>query len=203
MPTVLTWTYWGEHQVDEENGDVQRIKPGGIADDDQLGEVTIISLDTGIFTVETGATGADGKHVQTRRTAGHIRARVSEPAAVNRISPTGRPGQQKGAIFQFFGAAGAAASPTIQAPRRKGKAARGLGRTVLAGTATQTTEKAPHGPPDEPPSGGKTAEASALKRLLGAEYAEDSESEEDGEGGEPAPKKAKAGSLSLSGRGRP
>jgi hypothetical protein len=97
MPTVLTWTYWGEHQVDEENGDVQRIKPGGIADDDQLGEVTIISLDTGIFTVETGTTGADGKHVQTRRTAGHIRARVSEPAAFNRISPTGRPGQQKGA----------------------------------------------------------------------------------------------------------
>ena len=171
MPTVLTWTYWGEHQVDEENGDVQRIKPGGIADDDQLGEVTIISLDTGIFTVETGAMGADGKRVQTRRTAGHIRAKVSEPAAGNRISPTGRPGQQKGAIFQFFGAAGAAASPTIQAPRRKGKAARGLGRTVLAGTATQTTEKAPHGPPDEPPSGGKTAEESALKRLLGAEYA--------------------------------
>ena len=125
---MLTWTYWGEHHVDEENGDVQRIKPGGIADpdDNQLGEVTIISLDTGIFTVETGATGADGKHVQTRRTAGHIRARVSEPAAVNRISPTGRPGQQKGAKFQFFEAAGAAASPSIQAPRRKGKAARGL-----------------------------------------------------------------------------
>ena len=59
MPTVLTWTYWGEHHVDEENGDVQRIKPGGIADDDTLGEVTIISLDTGIFTVETGAMGAD------------------------------------------------------------------------------------------------------------------------------------------------
>ena len=153
MPTVLTWTYWGEHHVDEENGDVQRIKPGGIADDDQLGEVTIISLDTGIFTVETGAMGADGKRVQTRRTAGHIRAKVSEPAAGNRIAPTARPGQQKGAKFQFFEAAGAAASPSIQAPRRKGKAARGLGRTVLAGTATHTTAKAPHGPPDEPPSG--------------------------------------------------
>ena len=55
MPTVLTWTYEGKDQIDEENGDVQRVKAGGIGIDDILGEVTIVSLNGSNLTVETGA----------------------------------------------------------------------------------------------------------------------------------------------------
>ena len=65
MPTTLSWTYVGKHVV-ENVGDVQRLKVGGIGIDDILGEVTVISLDKGDLTVETGELDTDGKPVRKR-----------------------------------------------------------------------------------------------------------------------------------------
>ena len=116
MPTFLTWTYVGEHATVREapavDGDVQRIKAGEIGVDDALGDVTILSFEGGDLTIETGERDADGKLVQRKRTAGHIRAKVNEPGPVAKAAATGRPCQPKGGIFRFLGAAGAAASPT-------------------------------------------------------------------------------------------
>jgi hypothetical protein len=136
MPTVLTWTYVGEHAT-MVDGDVQRIKAGEIGEDNALGDVTILSFEGGDFTIETGERDADGKLVQRKRTAGHIRAKVNEPGPVAKAAATGRPGQPRGGIFRFYGAAGAAASPT-PSPRPKGRAAKGLGKAKPAGKASAT-----------------------------------------------------------------
>ena len=83
MPTFLTWTYVGDHATVREatavDGDVQRIKAGEIGVDDVLGDVTILSFEGGDLTIETGERDADGKLVQRKRAAGHIRAKVNEP----------------------------------------------------------------------------------------------------------------------------
>ena len=129
MPTVLTWTYIGADSVDEQ-GDVQRCIAGDSAIDDVLGEVTVVSLNGGDLIVETGEKDADGKPVQKPRVFGHIKAKINRPEAAARAAPTGRPGQPKGAMFNFLGAAGAAASPTVQKAKPMGKAAKGLGKAV-------------------------------------------------------------------------
>ena len=95
-----------------------------------MGEVTIISLNGGDLIVETGNRDAEGKPVRTPVTFGHIKAKVNRPAPGARAAPTGRPGQPKGAMFNFLDAAGAAASPTVQKAKAMGKAAKGLGEAA-------------------------------------------------------------------------
>ena len=143
MPTTLSWTYVGGHQVDTDNGDVQRLKAGDVGIDDILGEVTIVSLSGGDLIVETGEKDADGSLVQKQRTCGHIRAKINGPAPAARLAPTGRPGQAKGGMYQFLGAAGASASPTLQAPKLKGKAAKGFGRPKRGAAAKAPAAAAP------------------------------------------------------------
>ena len=143
MPTTLSWTYVGGHQVDTDNGDVQRLKEGDVGIDDILGEVTIVSLSGGDLIVETGEKDADGSLVQKQRTCGHIRAKINGPAPAARLAPTGRPGQAKGGMYQFLGAAGASASPTLQAPKLKGKAAKGFGRPKRGAAAKAPAAAAP------------------------------------------------------------
>ena len=90
MPTTLTWTYIGKDQTNEK-GDVQRCKAGDIGIDDMLGEVTVVSLDAGDLILETGEKDDEGKPLQKRRTAGHIKAKEAVREAPARAAATGRP----------------------------------------------------------------------------------------------------------------
>ena len=213
MPTTLSWTYKGEHQI-EEDGDVQRCRAGELGIDDVLGEVTIVTLDGGDLIVETGEKDADGKPVQTPRTYGHIRAKINLPEPAARPVGTARPGQPKGGLLQLLGAAGASASPTPQAPKKQGKAAKGLGRGAAGGkspaaaapaaakspaAAAAPKRKEPETPAVDADSdeefdfGDNVHTEPDSLRLLGAEYADTSDEAD----GEPEPKRAQGGAVSV------
>jgi hypothetical protein len=196
MPTTLSWTYVGKHVV-ENVGDVQRLKVGGIGIDDILGEVTVISLDKGDLTVETGELDTDGKPVQVERTAGHIRAKVVDQGPIARAAATGRPGQAQGCIFQFLGAAGAVSSPPAQQPKARGRAAKGLGRAKPPAKATEAAAPTPVAKRKAPATvdtGKEDATRDGLA-MLGAQYA-DSDCDSDSDT-TPKEKRAKSGTLSF------
>ena len=155
--------------------------------DDILGKVTIVSMKSGDLIVETGEVDSDGKPMQQPRTFGHIRAKSNATVTVERAAATGRPGQAKGGIFHFFGAAGAAASPTVQRPKRKGK---GLGKTMPAASAPEVSAPAAAGKRKAP-----AEDNSGILAQLGAQHADSTDDE--GEEAGPSQKRVKGGSVSI------
>ena len=129
MPTVLTWTYVGEHAT-VVDGDVQRIKAGEIGEDDALGDVTILSFEGGDLTIETGERDADGKLVQRKRTAGHIRAKVIQRARASRESCGNRPPRPaQGRHFSILWSC-RRCSLTDTITKAKGQSCQGAGKGV-------------------------------------------------------------------------
>ena len=209
MPTLLTWIYSGGKDGSPEARfrGVQRLHPGDRGIDDVLDEVTVVRMDGEDLVVEYES---DGELKTVPRTAGHIRAKNSLPAKAL-PDKAGRPGQRTD-IFNFLGAAGAAASPGVQKPKAKGKAAKGLGKTVPApkpaaapasgakrkeptnaGAGVTTTDAGKEGE-------GAVGDGNATDALaqLGAQYAESSDEEMLATDGNPVEAKpAKSGSVSF------
>ena len=116
MPTLLTWSYKGRCGTLDE---VQRLYLGEKGVDDLLGEVTIVGIGGGNLIIEDSTIGEDGMTTTRTRTAAHNKALQQRDAAAR--PPTGRPGQQLGAMAAFLGAGG---SPVVHgkrpAPNAKG-----------------------------------------------------------------------------------
>jgi hypothetical protein len=131
MPTTFSWTYEGD-EGDEEADGVQRLVPGDVGIDDEEGEVVVLSMDGADLVCEYVDKGGD--KVRERLPAARIRAKERRSAPA-RKEPTGRPGQAKDGIFQFFGAAGQASTPPPAKDKAKGKAAKGFGKPKASGKA--------------------------------------------------------------------
>jgi hypothetical protein len=126
MPVLLRWDY-----DDAETDGIlpQGAYAGNDAHDDGLGEDGVINFMSGAYLNMTFE--IDGEKVTKNRTCG-LRALQTRLGAAaerpQRASPTGRPGQPKGGIFQFLGASGAAANPTT--PMAKAQPKKALGKGV-------------------------------------------------------------------------